>query len=324
MISSGNRHTEDAFSISVVVPVYNEVEACPRFLNKILPILASLTPDYEIIFVDDGSSDGTLKALQQAHVQDARVKAITLTRNFGKELALTAGLDFAFGDAVIPIDVDLQDPPELIPEMVSRWQEGFDMVLPVRADRSSDSLLKRASAGIFYNLARKLSDVEIPANVGDFRLMDRKVVEALKRLPERTRFMKGLFAWLGFTQTTVEYSRPERAVGETKWKYWQLWNFALEGLFSFSTLPLRIWTYFGLCIALLGLGLAGYIIYRQIFFGIDVVGYASLIVSVLFFSGMNMVGLGIIGEYLGRIFLEVKQRPRYLVRDLVGIDEHDQ
>lgn len=321
MGESDNGQISSSFSLSVVVPVYNEVDACPLFLKRILPILSQLTDRSEIVFVDDGSNDGTLGLLADVHADDPRIKVITLTRNFGKELALTAGLDHANGDAVIPMDVDMQDPPDLIPELVARWQEGFDMVLAVRVDRSSDSFMKRASAGMFYNLMSRMSDVELPPNVGDFRLMDRKVVDALKLLPERTRFMKGLFAWLGFTQTSVEYARPVRAAGETKWRYWRLWNFALEGVFSFSTLPLRIWTYFGASVAFLALLLIGYIVVRKIMFGIDIEGYASLIVTVLFFSGVNMVGLGILGEYLGRVFLEVKQRPRYLIRDSLGIDD---
>lgn len=320
MNSADEGRTHDVFSISIVVPVYNEAAACPLFLSRMLPVVSGITEKFEIIFVNDGSSDGTLEYLEKAHADDIRIKVITLTRNFGKELALTAGLDYAVGDAVIPIDVDLQDPPEIIPELVSRWREGFDMVLPVRVDRSSDSFVKRTSAGIFYNLIEKLSEVEIPANVGDFRLLDRKVVNALKKLPERTRFMKGLFAWLGFTHTTVEYSRPQRAAGETKWNYWRLWNFALEGIFSFSTLPLRVWTYFGFGVAFLAMVFAAFIIFQKVVFGIDAAGYASLIVTILFFSGINMIGLGIIGEYLGRVFLEVKQRPHYVVRDLVGLE----
>lgn len=309
------------FQLSLVVPMYNEEDALPIFLARVIPIVEKITPDYEILCINDGSRDDTLAMLMAENGRNPRIKIIDLTRNFGKEIALTAGLDFANGDAVVPLDADLQDPPELIPDMVEKWREGFDMVVAIRGDRSSDSFFKRVTANLFYRAIGRMGDVPIPANAGDFRLMDRRVVDALKRLPERTRFMKGLFAWLGFKQTTVTYARPPRAAGVGKWKAWQLWNFALDGLFSFSTLPLRIWTYFGLLTALVALGYGTYISVRTIRFGIDVPGYASIVVMLLFFSGMQMIGLGIIGEYLGRIFLEVKQRPQYLVRETVGIDE---
>jgi len=309
------------FRLSLVVPMYNEEEALPIFLARVIPIVESITPDYEILCINDGSQDDTFAMLVAENDQNSRIKIIDLARNFGKEIALTAGLDHASGDAVVPLDADLQDPPELIPDMVEKWREGFDMIVAIRGDRSSDSFFKRFTANLFYRAIGRMGDVPIPANAGDFRLMDRRVVDALKQLPERTRFMKGLFAWLGFRQTTVTYTRPQRAAGVGKWKAWQLWNFALDGLFSFSTLPLRIWTYFGLFTALAALGYGAYIAVRTLRFGIDVPGYASIVVMLLFFSGMQMIGLGIIGEYLGRVFLEVKQRPQYLVRDIFGIEE---
>ena len=309
-----------SFTISIVVPMYNEELVCDAFFKSIVPILDNLAVNYEIICVNDGSGDGTADLLRAAQKKNDRIKIINLTRNFGKELALTAGIDFASGDAVIPIDADLQDPPDLIPEMIGKWQEGYDVVLPKRKDRKSDTIVKKVTALLFYRLMTRIGEVPVPANVGDFRLMDRRVVEALKTLPERTRFMKGLFAWLGFRQTTILYSRQPRAAGESKWQYWKLWNFALEGIFSFSTVPLKIWTYFGVFVALSSLIYMNFIIIRTLVYGIDVPGYASLTVFILFFSGINMVGLGILGEYVGRMFIEVKQRPLYLIRDMSGIE----
>lgn len=307
-------------SLSVVVPMYNEGELLGVFFARIRAILKELTEDFEILCVNDGSTDDTLERLRDFAQADPRIKVLSLTRNFGKEAALTAGLDYASGDAVIPMDADLQDPPELIPTMVEKWREGFDMVIAVRQERSSDAVMKRASARGFYWLASKLSDTPIPANAGDFRLLDRRVVLALRKLPERTRFMKGLFGWLGFKQAKVYYARPERAAGRTKWRFWGLWNLALDGIFSFSTLPLRMWTYLGALLALVSLSYGAYIVIRTVLFGVDIPGYASLATMILFFSGINMVGLGIIGEYLGRVFLETKARPLYLIRESIGLD----
>jgi glycosyltransferase involved in cell wall biosynthesis len=306
-------------SLSVVVPMYNEGELLGVFFARIRAILKEITEDFEILCVNDGSTDDTLERLRDFAQADPRIKVLSLTRNFGKEAALTAGLDYASGDAVIPMDADLQDPPELIPRMVEKWREGFDMVIAVREERSSDGLMKRTSASGFYWLASRLSDTPIPANAGDFRLLDRSVVLALRKLPERARFMKGLFGWLGFKQAKVYYTRPERAAGRTKWRFWGLWNLALDGLFSFSTLPLRMWTYLGALLALVSLSYGAYIVIRTVLFGVDIPGYASLATMILFFSGINMVGLGIIGEYLGRVFLETKGRPLYLIRESIGL-----
>jgi glycosyltransferase involved in cell wall biosynthesis len=308
--------------LSLVVPFYNEEDGCAAFFARIVPILEGLTPEYEIVCVNDGSSDRTCQLLVAEHLRNRRVKLLNLSRNFGKEQALTAGLDHAAGQAVIPLDADLQDPPDVIPELVAKWREGFDVVLAIRADRSSDSLMKRTSARLFYRVLGRLSECPIPADVGDFRLLDRRVVEALKLLPERTRFMKGLFAWLGFRQAEVYYVRAARAAGSSKWRYWRLWNLALEGLFSFSTLPLRIWTYVGLLVALLALVFTAFIVARTLIAGVDVPGYASIVALLSLFSGVNMIGLGILGEYLGRVFTEVKRRPHYLVRDRLGFGEH--
>jgi glycosyltransferase involved in cell wall biosynthesis len=310
-------------SISIVVPMHNERESIRIFFDRLEPVLEGLDGDYEIVCINDGSKDNTLELLIAENARNPRVKVIDLSRNFGKEAALTAGLDLSSGDCVVPIDADLQDPPELIPEMLEKWQDGYEVVLAVRSDRNSDTLAKRTTANLFYRLMGKIGEVELTANAGDFRLMDRCVVDALQRLPERTRFMKGLFAWLGFRQTSVTYARPERAAGETSWNYWKLWNFALEGILSFTTLPLRIWTYLGAIVTVFAAVYAIVIIGRTLFFGADVPGYPSLMVTVLFFSGVLMVGLGVIGEYLGRVFIEVKQRPVYLVRHSYGFADGD-
>jgi len=307
--------------LSLVVPMYNEAEMCEPFFARVLPIIESGTDEFEIICVNDGSTDSTLDMLRELHARDNRIKILNLTRNFGKEIALTAGLEHASGNAIIPLDADLQDPPELIPEMVAKWREGYDSVIAVRSDRQSDSYLKRATAGLFYRFIGRVADTPIPANAGDFRLLDRAVVNALLQLPERTRFMKGLYAWVGFSHAYIEYSRPQRVAGKTKWKYWNLWNLALEGIFSFTTLPLRIWTYLGFAIASIAALYGVVIIVRTLLYGVDVPGYASLLVTILFLSGVNMVGLGILGEYLGRIFLEVKQRPMYLVGSRIGFEQ---
>lgn len=308
------------FRLSLVVPMYNEADVIPEFLERVVPIVEAVTPEYEIVCVNDGSSDGTLSLLEAAHESDHRIKILDLTRNFGKEVALSAGIDRASGDVVIPIDADLQDPPELIPDMVAQWRAGYEVVLAVRRDRSRDSFVRRSSARLFHRVLGRLSEVPIPADAGDFRLLDRHVVEMLRQLPERTRFMKGIFAWLGFRPAIIEYARPARASGKSKWRPWQLWNFALEGLFSFTTLPLRIWTYFGVAVACAALAYMVFIIVRTLLLGVDVPGYASLLVFLLFFSGLNMIGLGIIGEYLGRVFIEVKGRPLYLVRQAIGFE----
>ena len=306
--------------VSVVAPFYNEERSVGSFFERLLPVLESITTDFEVVCVDDGSSDGTFELLADQHRGDPRIKVLALSRNFGKEQALSAGLDFASGDAVIPIDADLQDPPELIRLLVQRWREGFEVVLAVRSDRPGDSRLKRLSARLFYRVMGRLSEVSVPAEVGDFRLLDRRVVEAFRDLPERTRFTKGLFAWLGFRQAQVEYSRPERTAGASKWRWWTLWNYALEGIFSFTTWPLRFWTYLGGGIAALAVVYSLFIILRTLILGTDVPGFASIVVLISFFGGLNLIGLGIIGEYLGRVFIETKARPRYLIADALGFD----
>jgi glycosyltransferase involved in cell wall biosynthesis len=313
----------DNIVLSVVIPCYNETENLDYLFERLTAVLDRLNLTYEIVCVNDGSSDDTLKALVQHHQQNPQIKVVNLSRNFGKEIALSAGLDYTAGAAIVPIDADLQDPPELIEQLLEKWREGYDVVCAVRRSRKGESWLKRATAGAFYRIMSGMTPIPIPKDTGDFRLLDRRVVEALKLLPERRRFMKGLFAWVGFKQTAIEYDRDPRYQGITKWNYWKLWNFALEGLTSFSFLPLRIWSYIGIGISTISFLYASFLIIRTLILGIDVPGYASLMVAVLFLGGVQMIGLGFIGEYIGRVYDEVKQRPLYLVRDSHGFKEKE-
>ncbi len=301
--------------ISIVTPFYNEGEGVDCFYEAIFPIFDQ-TPnvDFEVVCVDDGSCDDTLEKLIALVGRDPRFRVVELSRNFGKEAALTAGIDAARGDAVIPIDADLQDPPELIPILIGEWQKGADVVLARRSDRSADSFLKRKTAEMFYWLHNHISSNKIPNNVGDFRLMDRLTVEALKQLPERQRFMKGLFAWVGFRATTVEYTRNPRLVGSTKFSGWKLWNFALEGITSFSAVPLKVWTYVGGIGVLLIFFYSVFIILKTLIYGSEISGYASILLAILFFGSLQLIGIGLLGEYLARIYMETKQRPIYIVR----------
>ena len=301
--------------VSIVTPFYNEGEGVMHFYQVMGETMEKLPDfDFEIICVDDGSRDSTLEQLIAISKADPRVTVLEFSRNFGKEPAMTAGIDATAGDCVIPIDADLQDPPALIAEMLKKWQEGAEVVLAKRVDRSTDSYAKRTTALMFYRLHNALSSLQIPENVGDYRLMDRVVVDALKQLPERQRFMKGLFAWVGFKTATVEYVRDARLVGESKFSGWKLWNFAIEGITSFSLVPLKIWVYIGGLGALFAILYATFIIVRTIIFGIDLPGYASLLVVTLFFASLQLISLGVIGEYIGRIYFESKQRPLYLIR----------
>jgi glycosyltransferase involved in cell wall biosynthesis len=301
--------------LSVVCPLRNEEASVELFLARLVPILEVIPGlDYELVCVNDGSTDETLARLLQAQQRNPAIRVLDLSRGFGKEAALTAGIDAARGDAVIPMDVDLQDPPEVITELVARWREGYEVVLARRIDRSSDTWLKRFSARMFYRLHNRIADEAIPEDVGDFRLMARPVVEALRNLPERRRFMKGLFAWVGFRTATVEYVREPRQAGGSKFNGRQLWNLAVEGVTSFSTFPLHVWTYLGLAISFVSLSYAAFILLRTLINGIDLPGYASLLVSILFLGGVQLIGMGVLGEYVGRIYQEVKQRPIYIVR----------
>jgi glycosyltransferase involved in cell wall biosynthesis len=307
--------------ISLVVPVHNEAEVLAPLFDRLIPTLAGLQMSYEIICIDDGSSDGSLAKLIEHRGAHPEIKIISFSRNFGKDVALSAGFEHACGSAVVPIDADLQDPPELIPAMVAKWREGYDVVYATRARRNGESLLKRSSARYFYRIFDRITDFPIPRDTGDFRLLDRRVVDVLIRLPERTRFMKGLFAWVGFRQTALTFDRAERGGGRSKWSYWRLWNFAIDAVTSFSSMPLKVWSYLGLIISLFAFLYALFLAGLKIVRGIDVPGYASIMVAVLFFGGVQLISLGIIGEYLARTYNEVKGRPLYLVRDRWGFDD---
>jgi glycosyltransferase involved in cell wall biosynthesis len=301
--------------LSIVVPVFNEEEAVHHFIPAIQQALGAV-PDVrlEIVFINDGSRDGTLASLLEMRKTHPNITVVDLSRNFGKEAALTAGLDHCTGDMIAPMDVDLQDPPDMLPAMIEAWRRGFDVVLAKRISRGNDSVLKRWSAAAFYRLHNRVSTPEIPENVGDFRLMDRAVVDVMKQLRESRRFMKGLFAWAGFPSTTLGYERPARSAGESKFNGWKLWNLALEGITSFSTAPLRMWTYLGASVALVSFAYGTYLVLRTMVFGRDVPGYASVFVAVVFLGGLQLTGIGVIGEYLGRTYLEAKQRPVYIAR----------
>lgn len=307
--------------ISILVPMYNEAAVIPAFFPAMRTVMEKTDVDYNIICVDDGSTDDTLRLLTDAAQDDPRIRVVAFSRNFGKEAAMTAALDYADGDAAIPIDADLQDPPELIIGMIERWREGYDVVNAKRVSRQSDTAVKRGSANSFYRVFNRLSDLQIPENVGDFRLMDRKVIDVLKRLHEKDRFMKGLFCWPGFESTTLEFERQERTAGDTKFNYWKLWNFALSGITAFSTLPIRIGVYLGLGVSAFAFCFGIWIIAKTILTGVDVAGYASLMVVVLFLGGIQLFFMGLMGEYVGRIYMEVKDRPIYVVAQEIGFGE---
>ena len=304
---------EPAAALSIVVPVYNEAAVIGEFHARLVAVLDGLGEDAEVVYVNDGSRDDSLRQLRAFADADARVVLLDLSRNFGKEIAMTAGLDHATGDAVIVIDSDLQDPPELIPEMLREWRAGADVVMMRRQSREGESWFKKATASAFYRVIGSIGEMPIPADVGDFRLLSRRAVDALRRLPERTRFMKGLYAWVGFRQTTLDYHRDARFAGVTKWNYWRLWNLALEGITSFSSAPLKLASYVGLATAIYALGAGAYVFGKALLFGDRVAGYPSLMVTVLFLGGVQLIALGIIGEYLARMFVEVKARPLYLL-----------
>lgn len=308
---------QENIKLSLVVPVFNESETVCLFIERVKKVFDKFNKiNLEVIFINDGSNDDTLENLLELQTQHAEICIVDLSRNFGKEAALTAGLQAVSGHIVLPIDVDLQDPPELIIEMIQKWREGYDVVVGKRINRDSDSWAKRNFATWFYRIHNKISEPKIPENVGDFRLMDRSVIDALNQLPESRRFMKGLFAWIGFRTTSVEYIRPERIAGTTKFNGWRLWNFALEGITSFSIDPLRIWLYLGSIVALISFLFAIFIVLKVLFYGVDAPGYASVMVAVTFLGGLQLIGIGIVGEYLGRCYIESKRRPIYLVRRL--------
>lgn len=302
--------------VTLVVPVYNEEASIPAFLDRVTEMMARIGPSvsFDILFVNDGSRDRTERTILAEAAGRDDISLINLSRNFGKEAALTAGLHHATGDAVIPLDVDLQDPPEVIAEMIRRWQGGAKVVNARRARRDADSWLKKATANGFYRLFNALAEQPIPRDVGDFRLMDREVVQAIRQLGERSRCNKALFSWVGFETEEITYERPPRVAGQSRWSYWKLTKLALDAIFSSSTVPLRIWTYVGMMMAVLSLLYSAFLFFRTLIFGIDVPGYASTVILILVFGGLNMFALGIIGEYVGRIYTEVRQRPLYVVR----------
>ena len=304
--------------ISLVVPVFNEEDAIPIFYKNVREFEELKKHDVEIVFINDGSKDATESMINALAISDKLVVPVSFTRNFGKEPAICAGLDYATGEAVIPIDVDLQDPIDVIPAMIEKWQSGADIVLAKRSDRSTDGKLKRKTAEWFYKLHNKISDPKIEENVGDFRLLSRHVVENLKLMPERNLFMKGILSWVGGRTDVVEYTRAGRIAGNSKFNGWKLWNLALEGITSFSTFPLRIWTYIGFFVAALSFLYGAWMIADKIFWGNPVAGYPSIIVSILFLGGVQLIGIGVLGEYIGRIYIESKQRPRYIVKKQDG------
>jgi glycosyltransferase involved in cell wall biosynthesis len=301
--------------LSIVAPAYNEEEVLPEFHRRLSQVLHGLDIACEIIYINDGSKDATATLLHVIQQDDPRVAIVDLSRNFGKEIAMTAGLDHAGGDAVVVIDTDLQDPPELIPELVKHWREGYDDVYARRVSREGESGMKRATAHLFYRLLRALSNVDIPPDTGDFRLLSRRAVNALKQLREQHRFMKGLFTWVGFERKAVLYKRDPRGAGKSKWNYWRLWNLALEGITSHTTVPLRLASYLGVTVALFAFFYALYLVYDKLVHGNSVAGYPSLMVAILFLGGVQLVTLGVIGEYLGRMFDESKRRPLYFIKN---------
>jgi len=309
-------------TLSIVAPAYNEERNIPAFLAAIVPVLEGIGESFEIIFVNDGSRDGTLGMLAAAASQDPRIKVVGLARNFGKDIALSAGLAHASGKAAIPIDCDLQHPVGLIPEFVAKWREGYDMVIGVRSKRDEEGFMRRTLSRTYYKVMRYMTSVEIPQNAGDFRLIDRKILDVINKMPERHRFMKGIFAWPGFKVASIEFQANVRANDtRTSWSFFKLWRFALDGLFSFSTAPLKLWTYVG---ALSALGAFVYLVItliQKLFFGITAPGYASLLIVMLFFNGLLLISNGIQGEYIARIFEEAKGRPLYVIGELHGFEE---
>jgi polyisoprenyl-phosphate glycosyltransferase len=306
--------------LSVVVPVLNEAANVAPLCKRLQSVLAPVTQRYEILFIDDGSRDDTLARVREEHQKDRRIGVVSFSRNFGKEIAIAAGLDHARGKAVVIMDADLQHPPEMIDAMVAKWREGYTMVYGERGSRDEEGPVRRGLAHAFYRLFGLFGETPLPEGAGDFRLIDRRGVEALKAMGERARFSKGLYAWIGFKSAGVPFTVAERAHGRSKWSLRKLVHFAFDGITSFSTVPLRVWTYIGLFISLCSIGAAAYFLVSTLLYGADVPGYPSLIVSVMFFSGIQLMSLGIIGEYVGRIFAEVKRRPLYLVAERIDPD----
>lgn len=306
--------------VSVVIPVLNEAEGFPRLMARLVPALDRLALPYEVIFIDDGSTDATLTVLRELNTRDARIKTVSLSRNFGKEVAVAAGLRYASGDAVILMDGDLQHPPEILPKFISLWQQGYDDVYGQRVDRGADTALHRLMARGFYTAFKVLSRTQLHENAGDFRLLSRRTVDALNRLDERSRFNKGLFAWVGFRSIGVDFEAPPREAGDTsRWPARRLFRFAIDGIASFTTIPLRIWSYVGLIVSACAFAYAVIFLIGTLIYGTEVAGFPTLLISILMLSGVQLISLGIIGEYLGRIYEEVKARPLFLVAEEIGV-----
>lgn len=301
--------------LSIIVPIYNEEDGLEHLLTHLLPVLEGITHEWEILCINDGSKDGTLAALRHYAAAEPRVRYISLSRNFGKDAALSAGYYYARGQAVIPLDADLQDPPELIPQLVAKWQEGYKVVLATRQMRQGDGRLKRLTASGFYKLMARVASVPIPKNTGDFRLMDASAVAAINAMPERTRFMKGICSWVGFSTASVYYERPGRSIGAAKFNWRMMWRHAKDGIFSFTTLPLRLMTYLGALVSFIALVFAIYTVIDTWLHGVETPGYASLMTVLLLLGGLNLFCLGVIGEYIGRIYRETKQRPLFIVEE---------
>nr|WP_246504910.1 glycosyltransferase family 2 protein [Microvirga antarctica] len=304
--------------LSVIIPVHNESANIGPLCERLVPVLNRITPVWEIVFIDDGSGDETLALIKAQSLRDPRIGAVSFSRNFGKEVAIAAGLDHAQGDAVVIMDADLQHPPEMIETFVAKWREGFLMVYGQRTDRSDETRVKRGFAHLFYRLFSRFGEISLPEGAGDFRLIDRKGVEVLRTLGEKARFSKGLYAWIGFRNTGVPFVVEDRLHGQSQWGFRKLFRFAFDGIASFSTVPLRVWTYLGTLISICSIAIAIYFLIRTMLYGTDLPGFPSLIVSLTFFSGVQLLSLGIIGEYVGRIFAEVKRRPLYVVAERVG------
>ena len=310
--------------LSIIVPCYNESEVVENFFSAMVGnngILNNLGLNCELVFINDGSKDNTLELLKAqkeiySNKSNLDIKIVNLSRNFGKEAAMSAGFSVASGEAIVPMDADLQHPASLIPKFVELWRQGYDVVLAKRANRQDESALKRFCSSIFYKLNNKISEIEIPQNVGDFRLFTKKVLNAINSLPENQRFMKGIFAWVGFRSITIEYEEQERIAGSSKFNGWKLWNFALQGITGFGTLPLRIWTYIGFIVSFFAFIYASFLILRTLIMGIDLPGYASLVVIILFLGGLQLMGVGILGEYVGRIYMESKRRPPFIIDEI--------
>lgn len=317
-MSAGAKMAYNSPELSVVAPVYNEEAGLTEFHRRLVIVLNALDISSEIIYINDGSRDRSLQVMQQLHSIDSRVTIIDLSRNFGKEIALTAGLDYVRGAAAVVIDTDLQDPPELITSLVAKWREGYDVVYAERRERLGETWLKRTTASFFYRLMHRIGEAPMPPNTGDFRLLNRRCLDALSSCRERRRFMKGLFSWIGFKQVRITYDRDPRFAGETKWNYWRLWNLAVEGITSFTIAPLKLATYLGLATAIAAFVYGTFIVGRIVILGRELPGYASLIVVILFLGGVELIALGVIGEYVGRVFIETKGRPLYFIRDLLA------